>query len=167
MACLCIKARASVKCSRVEFPPGEPALAMPQPARWRMEASPQCNATRPRAAAGVSWAAERRCLGPAWLGASRPVRVSGDAAEGLPGLVGSCSSLPLSRLGLGGLQRCQDSGGRKGDKGTARGMWSQLIPVMLKLCLLPTNAQPWGSNQGEPVRGSPEPAPHKAQALAC
>eukprot|EP00070_Physeter_catodon_P049529 XP_028356423.1 thyroglobulin isoform X10 [Physeter catodon] len=71
----CLEARASVKCSRVEFPPGEPALAMPQPARRRMEASPQCNATRPRAAAGVSWATERRCPGPAWLGVSRPVRV--------------------------------------------------------------------------------------------
>lgn len=96
------QAQASVKCSREESPPGEPVQAPPRPAGRRTEASPQCSATRPRAAAGVSWAAARRCPGPAWLGASPPVRVSGDIPRGSLGWRGSCSSLPVPRLEPGG-----------------------------------------------------------------
>ena len=78
LACLCVQARVSVTCSRVESSPGEPAQALPQPAGQRTDAFPPCAATPPRAAAGVSSPPERRCLGPARPGASQPAKVSCD-----------------------------------------------------------------------------------------
>lgn len=98
-ACLCVQAGACVNHSRPASSPAEPAQATPWPAGQRAEAFLPYSVTWPRAAAGVSWAAERRCLGPAWPGTSRPVRVSR----------GPCSSVPSPRLVVcgGGGRACE------------------------------------------------------------
>lgn len=123
LACLSVQARASVKYSRVGSCPGEPAQAIPQPAGQKTEDFPPCSVTQPRAAAGVSWTVERRCLGPVWPGASWPVRVSRDPWRGSLGWWGVAARLFLFS-GWGGLPRHRRAG--------AGGRWLQLILMMPK-----------------------------------
>lgn len=139
--CVC-QALASVTHSGVAPCPGEPAQATRHPAGQRTAAFPQCNATRPRAAAGVSSAAERRCQDPAWPGVHRPVRVSCAALWGLPGLVGvDCSPLPSPRLGV--LQRHPDSGVRRGDGEPMRHVVVVDSPEVETCVYFLKNARPW------------------------
>lgn len=137
-ACLCVQARASVKYSPVGSHPGEPAQALPQPAGQRTEDFPPCSVTWPKASAGVSWTAERRCLGPVWPGASRPVRVSCDpGGRSLGcwwgwGAGGGAAAHLFLHASWGGLPGARGVGAG-GAMARGWGMWRQWILMMPKL----------------------------------